>query len=254
MAPACATGSNFIKGQSNAANGVRAIVPIIRRRCGQGRMAPALMSIDRSRLSASAKAKAIKAGTLVAASGMYRHEDNRGMVAQTLPTPERAAQYAEWLATFHQHAAARDAENWALADMVAEARRCGVSSTLTEIAKVLDLARLKLSACVRVATAFPPNKRDHRLSFEAHTHLACLPEETRFDTLATAAGEGWGERKANAVAVAYRQERAGFVDEDQETTLAVHVMRAWNRATPEAREYFNELRKLAGLGIIDEDA
>jgi hypothetical protein len=72
--------------------------------------------------------------------------------------------------------------------------------------------------------------------------------------LATAAAEGWGERQAKAAAVAHRQERAGFVDDDPEVTLAVHVMRAWNRATPEAREYFNGLREIAGLGIIDEDA
>ena len=119
---------------------------------------------------------------------------------------------------------------------------------------MLDLARVKLSNIVRIANAFPPGKRDERLSFEVHAQLSCLPDETRFETLATAVTEGWGERRAKAAAVAYRQERAGFVDEDKEATLAVHVMRAWNRATPEAREYFNDLREIAGLGIIDEDA
>ena len=132
---------------------------------------------------------------------------------------------------------------------------CGLPATLTTaLAEVLDLARVKLSNIVRIANAFPPGKRDERLSFEVHAQLSCLPDETRFETLATAVTEGWGERRAKAAAVAYRQERAGFVDEDKEATLAVHVMRAWNRATPEAREYFNDLREIAGLGIIDEDA
>ncbi|MCK8457037.1 hypothetical protein [Sphingomonas faeni] len=141
-----------------------------------------------------------------------------------------------------------------MGDLIADARCKGIGATTTEMAGVLDIARVKLSNSVRIATAFPPGKRDDRLSFEVHAQLSCLPDETRFETLATAVAEGWGERKAKAAAVAYRQERAGFVDEDRETTLAVHIMRAWNRGTPEAREYFNELRQIAGLGIIDEDA
>lgn len=42
--------------------------------------------------------------------------------------------------------------------------------------------------------------------------------------------------------------------EEKETTLAVHIMRAWNRGTPEAREYSNELRDVASLVTINEDA
>ncbi|KQN02554.1 hypothetical protein ASE82_09465 [Sphingomonas sp. Leaf230] len=176
------------------------------------------------------------------------------MAVSLLPTPELAAQYSDWLDTFRGHSVTRDTANWAMADLITEARRKGIGATTSEMSDVLDLARVKLSTSVRIATAFPPGKRDERLSFEVHSQLSCLPDETRFETLATAAAEGWGERRAKAAAVAYRQERAGFVDEDREATLAVHVMRAWNRATPEAREYFNDLREIAGLGIIDEDA
>jgi len=176
------------------------------------------------------------------------------MATSLLPPPESAAQYADWLAAYRGHSIARDAANWSMADLIAAARRQGIAATTTQMADVLDLARVKLSNIVRIANAFPLGKRDERLSFEVHTQLSCLPDESRFQTLATAAAEGWGERRAKAAAVAYRQERAGFVDEDKEATLAVHVMRAWNRATPEAREYFNDLREIAGLGIIDEDA
>ena len=176
------------------------------------------------------------------------------MDTRTSLDPAFATSRADWLATFQQLSQARDAANWAMADQIAEARRNGIGATTTEMADALDLARVKLSNSVRIATVFPPGKRDARLSFEVHAQLSCLPDESRFATLATAAAEGWGERRAKAAAVAYRHERAGFVDEDKEATLAVHVMRAWNRATPEAREYFNDLREIAGLGIIDEDA
>lgn len=191
---------------------------------------------------------------LAAVKGSYRHENTERMAASSLPTPELAAQYADWLDTFRDHSKVRDAENWAMADLIAEARRKGIAASTSQLADVLDVARVKFSNSVRIATAFPPGTRDERLSFEVHAQLSCLPDETRFETLATAAAESWGERRAKAAAVAYRQERAGFVEDDPEVTLAVHVMRAWNRATPEAREYFNGLREIAGLGIIDEDA
>jgi hypothetical protein len=176
------------------------------------------------------------------------------MTATSLPSPKLVEQSSDWFETYQSLAAARDDANWAIADLIADTRRNGSATTATEMSKGLDVARVKLSNVVRIATAFPPGKRNARLSFEVHAQLSCLPDDTRFETLELAAAEGWGERQAKAAAVAWKQERAGFVDEDQEVTLAVHVMRAWNRATPEAREYFNELRKVAGLGIIDEDA
>jgi len=184
----------------------------------------------------------------------YRRENTWGMVAPKHPSPELASKYADWIKIFRDHLAERDVASWAMADLVAGARAEGFGSTVTEMANALNINRLKFSNIGRVATAFPLDKRNHVVPFDVHGFLASLPDETRFKTLEMAAAEGWGERKAKQVAVAYRQEKAVFVDDDKETTLAVHVMRAWNRATPEAREYFNELRAIAGLGLIDEDA
>lgn len=167
--------------------------------------------------------------------------------------PALADRRAEWLATFQQLSQARDAANWALVDWIGAARQDGTRITASEIAKALDLSRVRVCNHVRLADAFPPDRRDLRLSFDVHAHLACLPDETRFDTLAIAAAEGWSERKARSVAVAYRQERAGFEDEDKDDQQAVHIMRAWNRASPAAREYFAGLRDVAGLGIVDEE-
>jgi hypothetical protein len=187
-------------------------------------------------------------------NALYRRENTPVMVARKQLSPDLVAKYAEWVETFRDYLAERDVASWAMADLVAGARSEAFGSTISEMAEALNINRLKFSNIGRVAAAFPPDKRNYVVPFDVHGFLAGLPDETRFATLATAAAEGWGERKAKEVAVAYRQEKSGFVDEDKETTLAVHVMRAWNRATPEAREYFNELREIAGLGIIDEDA
>jgi len=199
-------------------------------------------------------AAVLAASRVMVVNALYRHENTRGMVACTQPSPDLAAKYAGWIETFRDHLAERDVASWAMADLVASARAEGFGSTITEMANALNINRLKFSNIGRVATAFPPDKRNYVVPFDVHAFLAGLPDETRFATLEMAAAEGWGERRAKEVAVAYRQEKAVFVDDDPETTLAVHVIRAYNRATPEARQYFNELRKVAGLGIIDEDA
>jgi len=175
------------------------------------------------------------------------------MATQAVLDPALADRRSTWLATFRQLAEARDAANWALVDWIGSGRQDGTRVTSADIAKALDLSRVRVCNHVRLADAFPPDCRDLRLSFDVHAHLACLPDETRFETLATAAAEGWGERKARAAAVAFRQERAGFEDEDKDDQQAVHIMRAWNRASPAAREYFTGLQEVSGLGVVDEE-
>jgi hypothetical protein len=39
----------------------------------------------------------------------------------------------------------------------------------------------------------------------------------------------------------------------KENSQAVIIMRAWNRASPEAREYFAELQSIVGLGLVHEE-
>lgn len=175
------------------------------------------------------------------------------MATQAVLDPALADRRSTWLATFRRLAEARDAANWALVDWIGSGRQDGTRVTSADIAKALDLSRVRVCNHVRLADAFPPDCRDLRLSFDVHAHLACLPDETRFETLATAAAEGWGERKARAAAVAYRQARAGFEDEDKDDQQAVHIMRAWNRASPAAREYFTGLQEVSGLGVVDEE-
>jgi hypothetical protein len=159
-----------------------------------------------------------------------------------------------WLATGHAMLAERDAALWRFADWIAEGRRTlGRDAGVEPVAKHLAITAHKLRTLAKIATAFPPEKRDLRVSFDVHAHLSSVPEDDRGSKLATAAAEGWGEREAKAIAVAHRQERAVFVDEDTETRLAVEIARAWNRAPPEARTYFMALAETAGAGLIDED-
>lgn len=172
----------------------------------------------------------------------------RSAAADTLLSPD------EWIAGFRRRAAARDAADWALADWVATGRAAGLKTTTKGIGDALDIPHTKLGELRRVALAFPSNRRDTRLSFETHAQLATFPEAERFEMATRAAAEGWGLRSARRAALKHRQDLAGFVDEDQDTPQAVLIMRSWNRASPEARQYFVELQAAAGLGIVDEEA
>lgn len=178
-------------------------------------------------------------------------------MARTISPPAAVAiaeQHEAWIGEYCAKAADRDVASWALADVISDARAAGVPVTSAATAKALDLSPVKLRALASVAAAFPPLQRASCLSFEAHSYLAGLPSEVRFEMLARARAEGWGESSARRAALAYRQENAGFEDEDTETSQAVIIMRAWNRAPPEARQYFAEMQAVVGLGLVDEEA
>lgn len=158
-----------------------------------------------------------------------------------------------WVAAYRAAAVECDRAAWGLADAVAIGRRKVAGANLGDAAAALGVSTTKLRQLYRVANAFPPDRRDPRLSYDLHRHLSGLPDEARFQALAVAASEGWTERQATAAAAAHRQDRDGFED-DREVALFVPIMRAWNRASPEARRYFAELQRGVGLGLVDEDA
>lgn len=159
-----------------------------------------------------------------------------------------------WLSAYREAAQTRDDANWRIADLLLAARADGVWLTSGAVITTFGLPRTRLRAQQRVAEAFPPESRDARLSYEAHASLASLPNAERSATLARASDEGWSDQQVRKAAVQYRQDHGGSYDDDQETSQAVQIMRAWNRASPQARRYFAELQETAGLGIVDEDA
>lgn len=163
--------------------------------------------------------------------------------------------FAAWIATGRALMAARDAATWAFADWIAEGRQHpDFDASTPTVARQLGTTGPRLRALAIVAEAFAPAHRAHGTPFDVAAHLARLPADRRADAMAQAAAERWGERQARVVHVAYKQEVAVFEDDDTENRLAVEIMRAWNRAPPESRQYFAELAQTAGLGIIDEDA
>ena len=163
-------------------------------------------------------------------------------------------QLARWSDTARAALVERDAATWRLADVIADGRRDRGKCSVTALAASLNITAHRLRDLARVADAFPPDRRAAVVPFDVHAHLARLDEAERFDTLATATAEGWGEKQARAVATQHRQEAAGFDDEDLETRQGVALARLWNRSCPDARAYFAALAEGAGTGIIDEDA
>lgn len=118
----------------------------------------------------------------------------------------------------------------------------------------LGIEPKRIEAAAKVATVFPPHCRASAVSFEVHQKLANVDPDDRLQMLRRAEREHWTPKKAHHELVEYRYSQGQLLDEDDESTRkAVEIIRAWNRADPEAREYFFELARLADFGPIDED-
>lgn len=111
----------------------------------------------------------------------------------------------------------------------------------------------RLAKLAQVAAAFPEAKRSQRLSFDIHSYLACFPESERLERLAQAEREGWTASKAREVAVQHRQSESMFEDEDTEYRFGIEIIRAWNRAPREARQFFAELVDTESCDPIDPE-
>ena len=76
--------------------------------------------------------------------------------------------------------------------------------------------------------------------------------------LKQAVDEHWNERTAHHHVVEHKVETGKLFDDgDEVSRIATEIVRCWNRATPDAREYFYALAEMAastGFGAIDEDA
>jgi len=111
----------------------------------------------------------------------------------------------------------------------------------------------RLNAMVKVAEAFPPSSRAGSLSFEVHREIASVDAPNRLEMLHRADTERWTERTAHAAVVEYRYQQGTLLpDDDPENREAVEIIRAWNRASPDARQYFYELAEMVSFGCINE--
>jgi hypothetical protein len=111
----------------------------------------------------------------------------------------------------------------------------------------------RLSSMAKVADAFPEPQRASNLSFEVHREIAAVSEGERLTMLKQAAQEHWTERQAHHHVVEHKYEQGSLLpDDDPENREAVEIIRAWNRASPDARRYFWDLAETVKFSSINE--
>lgn len=164
-----------------------------------------------------------------------------------------------WLAQGREIAAQRLNYDWLMADWMAAGKAAGHLSRLKYnfLSECVGLPPRRLKDALKAAVTFPANKRQPTISVDHHAAIVSLPEDEALPLLQRAAAD---RLSVTAMRQAVTQHRFAtgerFDDEDTDSTLATLTIRAWNRATPEAREMAFELFKIAadrGLGVVDED-
>lgn len=167
----------------------------------------------------------------------------------------------EWLNRGRDIAHRKVALEWDMAEWIAEGVRDGHAKQLgfdfAALGQELGIAPPRLKAACKAANAFPPSQRAAGVSVEHHAVAASLPKDEALPLLQRAARE---HLPVNALREHVTQRRyatgENFPDDDTDSTLCTLIVRAWNRATPEARESAFEHFKLAashGFAIVDED-
>lgn len=167
----------------------------------------------------------------------------------------------EWLSRGRDIAHRKVALEWDMADWIAEGVKAGYDKQLgfdfAALGQQLGIAPPRLKAAYKAAQQFPPALRAADLSVEIHAVAASLPPDEALPLLKRASAEHLTANDCRAVVQQRRYETGErFDDEDTDTTLATLVLRAWNRATVEARGLAFERLSIAagsGFGIIDED-
>jgi len=116
----------------------------------------------------------------------------------------------------------------------------------------LDPKRAREQA--RIAQAFPPAQRSTKVEFAVYGEIASVAAEDRLGFIRRAEQEHWTPKAAHHAVVEWKHAQGQLiVDEDDTTREAVEIIRAWNRASPEAREYAFDLMEAVGRGkAIDE--
>jgi hypothetical protein len=178
------------------------------------------------------------------------------MNAITIIEAKPPATLDQWVAKGRALVEQRRDIDWRLADWMAEGKNAGHLSQakFDFLSENLGLAPKRLKDALKAATVFPPALRDSTLSVEHHAAVASLPKDEALPLLKRAAKEHLSVNECREVVTQHRyQTGQRFDDEDTDSTLCTLIVRAWNRATPEARASFMELARPAKLGIIDED-
>lgn len=148
---------------------------------------------------------------------------------------------------------------WMLADWLrAGTERFHGEDQMTLFLDELGVDPKRAIADAKVAKLIPSAWRSDRVSFDVCKQIAKVDDEAmRQRMLKQAVDEHWNEKQAHHHVVEYRSETGQLLPDDDPTArFSTEIVRCWNRATPEAREYFFDLAEIAastGFGPIDED-
>ncbi len=164
-----------------------------------------------------------------------------------------------WLAEGRMLAQQRRDAEWATADWMAQGKQAGHLDRVrfSLLSERLGITTRKLKDALKAALTFPLEQRQACLSVDHHALIANLPDAEASALLQRAIAERLSIQAARE-AVAQHRLATGerFSDDDTDSSLATVQIRAWNRATPEARalafEHFR-ISAAKGHGIIDED-
>lgn len=180
------------------------------------------------------------------------------MNAITIMPAQGIAPQDEWFARGRDLAHRKVALEWDMAEWIAEGVRDGHAKQLgfdfAALGRELGIAPPRLKAACKAAQTFPPALRASDLSVEHHAAVATLPQNEALPLLRRASSEHLQVQDLREAVTRRRYETGqNFADEDIDSTLCTLIVRAWNRATPEAREMFMDLARAVNLGTIDED-
>lgn len=165
------------------------------------------------------------------------------------------AEQANWLQRGVAIAQRKRDLEWDMADWINEGTEAGYVQVGFEfLSDQLGVAPKRLKDALKAAKTFPPAIRDAKLSVEHHVAVASLPKDEALPLLKRASTDHMPVNELREHVTKRRYETGQrFDDEDMDSTLCTHIVRAWNRATPEARRSFMELAETVKFQIIDED-
>lgn len=170
----------------------------------------------------------------------------------TLALPASAT-FDQWVETGRQLASMKRDLGFMIGDWVNHGREHFAEQIELALEAAGMDARFALKAA-HVAKTFPRHVRAESLSFDHHRVVMKLPRPEQLNLLKQANERKWKTQELKDAAVQRRYEIGqDFEDEDLDSYLEVQMIRAWNRATPAARESFVERTAVVNFGIIDED-
>lgn len=167
------------------------------------------------------------------------------------------AGFSEWLDTGRALYARRKSLEWECADWLAE----GVANFPEQMTLAMQefasdpIEQKALTRSARVAASIPAGQRNSALTFAHHMHVADLPLTERMALLDRASKENLSARALRIVSLERKVElnigNNKFEDDDWEYQELMAIVRAWNRARPDARQSFYDMAGDANLGVVE---